>query len=108
MQHDDGKNHQSGLSETPPAMPPSPQDCNLDESSPIRFRCAEESRGPKIQGSMPMPDCLFVTLLLDWIEHLPELRIGEIGKLFSKNWSLPGQEQQLSLRWQIAYLIRGE
>jgi len=43
---------------------------------------------------------------LNWIEHIPEFRIGKVGKLFSENWSLPGQEQQLSVRRQMAQLIR--
>ncbi|CAD0214654.1 hypothetical protein QOV31_004536 [Agrobacterium fabrum] len=66
------------------------------------------SKGLRYKVAMRMPACLFVTLPSDWIEHLPELRIGKIGKLFSKNWSLPGQEQQLSVRRQIAHFIRGE
>lgn len=42
------------------------------------------------------------------VEHLPELSIGKIRKLLSKYWSLSGKEQQLSVRRQIAYLIRSE
>ncbi|CAM3851205.1 hypothetical protein AGRA671_26775 [Agrobacterium radiobacter] len=55
-----------------------------------------------------MPDCLFVTLPSSWIEHPPELRIGEVGKFLRKNRSSPGKEQQLSVRRQIAHLVRRE
>ncbi len=55
-----------------------------------------------------MPNRLLVTLPSDWIEHLPEFRVGKIGKLVGKNWPLSGQEQQLSVPRQIANLIRGE
>lgn len=55
-----------------------------------------------------MLDCLFVVHPFDCVKHLPELRFGKVDKLLSENWSLPGQEQQLSVRRQIANLIRGE
>lgn len=88
------------------AMPPSPQDCNLDEGSSIRFQLRRrelEGRAHEVSDAgMPFRRAL------GRVEHLPELQIGKVGKLFSKNWSLPGQEQQLSDRRQIAYLIRGE
>ncbi|CUX05037.1 hypothetical protein AGR1B_Lc60177 [Agrobacterium fabacearum S56] len=52
------------------------------------------------------PTAFWTRFPSDWIEHLPEFRIGKVGKLFSENWSLPGQEQQLSVRRQMAHLIR--
>ncbi len=66
------------------------------------------SKDLRYKVAMRMPDCLFVTLPSDWIEHIPEFRIGKVGKFLSKNWPLSGKEQQLSERRQIAYLIRSE
>lgn len=53
----------------------------------------KRAKGLRYKAAMQKPDGRFVTVPLDWVEHLPEFRISKVGKLFSKYWSLPGQEQ---------------